>query len=450
MLIQTILFFANPVSRTNLRRAIATAALLVASSVAPLQAASLSLEVELADSSIAYLDESTQARLWPQVWTGAELVAYYFPSIGSKGNTHKTRPSLQLFTCMVGTVCVPAPRFEMESLPVRRQVTVRAQVLQGSAGQPLKLRFELPETPAEHYSFSHAELRAPADVLWREPLFTSWARDLSWEARRGFSKRRKQPLSIALVFPKQDVPGYQMVDLAVRTPGGDSHPGDPMAVTTLRANLKAPDGSVRQMAWPGHLSLDLQERLEASPDWARTGRVPATVKLNQFPWRLSSYSAKERISTVVMPDSTPRWYGLKHYNAPKGVLLHLTQSGPLAQVELLAEAGAERTIEGQVPVKRETWLFFAGKLMRYRGQLHYGNGAEHLPDTEWRMDWSNGERLEASAANVSPSSLIKQVPDCRWDGCRKNLAEARAQLAASDAQLQSEGERYLQLAREPD
>ncbi|MEW7854691.1 hypothetical protein AB2M95_02160 [Pseudomonas chlororaphis] len=445
MLIQTILFFANPASRATLRRAIATAALLVASSVAPLQAASLSLEVELADSSIAYLDESTQARLWPQVWTGAELVAYYFPSIGSKGKTQKTRPSLQLFTCMVGTVCVPAPRFEMESLPVRRQVTVRAQVLQGSAGQPLKLRFELPETPAEHYSFSHAELRAPAEALWREPLFTNWARDFSWEARRGFSKRRKQPLSIALVFPKQDVPGYQMVDLAVRTPGGDSHPGDPMAVTTLRANLKAPDGSVRQMAWPGHLSLDLQERLEASPDWARTGRVPAAVKLNQFPRRLYSYSAKERISTVVMPDSTPRWYGLKHYNAPKGVLLHLTQSGPLAQVELLAEAGAERAIEGHVPVKRETWLFFAGKLMRYRGQLHYNNEPP-LPGTEWRMDWSNGERLEASAANVSSNSLSKQLPDCRWDGCRKNLAEAQAQLAASDVQLQSEGERYLRLA----
>ncbi|MGN7743715.1 hypothetical protein ACTJKT_27525 [Pseudomonas sp. 22526] len=449
MLIQTILFFANPAGRTTLRRAIATAALLVASSVAPLQAASLSLEVELADSSIAYLDESTQARLWPQVWTGAELVAYYFPSIGSKGKTHKTRPSLQPFTCMVGTVCIPVPRFEMESSPIRRQVTVRAQVLQGSAGQPLKLRFELPETPAEYYSFSHAELRAPADALWREPLFTNWARDLSWETRRGFSKRRKQPLSIALVFPKQDMPGYQMVDLAVRTPGGDSHPGDPMAVTTLRANLKAPDGSVRQLAWPGHLSLDLQERLEASPDWVRTGRVPAAVKLNQFPRRLSSYSAKERISIVVMPDSTPRWYGLKHYNAPKGVWLKLTQSGPLAQVELEAEAGAERAIEGQVPVKRETWLFFAGKLMRYRGQLHYNNEPP-LPGTEWRMDWSNGERLEASAANVLSRSLSKQVPDCRWDGCQKNLAEARAQLAASDTQLQSEGERYLQLAREPD
>lgn len=193
MLIQTILFFANPASRTTLRRAIATAALLVASSVVPLQAASLSLEVELADSSIAYLDESTQARLWPQVWTGAELVAYYFPSIGSKGKTQKTRPSLQLFTCMVGTVCVPAPRFEMESLPVRRQVTVRAQVLQGSAGQPLKLRFELPETPAEHYSFSHAELRAPAEALWREPLFTNWARDLSWEARRGSPSDASNP-----------------------------------------------------------------------------------------------------------------------------------------------------------------------------------------------------------------------------------------------------------------
>ncbi|AZD30230.1 hypothetical protein C4K23_3483 [Pseudomonas chlororaphis] len=116
-------------------------------------------------------------------------------------------------------------------------------------------------------------------------------------------------------------------------------------------------------------------------------------------------------------------------------------------MELEAEAGAERAIEGHVPVKRETWLFFAGKLMRYRGQLHY-NSEPPLPGTEWRMDWSNGERLEASAANVLSRSLSKQVPDCRWDGCRKNLAEARAQLAASDAQLQSEGERYLQLAQD--
>ncbi|MGE7958291.1 hypothetical protein ACQKQA_17200 [Pseudomonas sp. NPDC089530] len=431
----------------SLSRAIATAIWLVASAVAPLQAASLSLEVELADTSVAYLDESTQARLWPQVWTGAEVVAYYLPSVGIEGETQKTRPSLQLFTCMVGTACVLAPRFEMDSSLVMRTVTARAQVSQGSAGQPLKLRFELPETPAAHYSLSHAELRAPADALWRTPLFANWSRDLSWEGRRFFSRQRKQPLSIALVFSTQDAPGYQMVDLGVRTPEGDSHPGDPMAVTTLRANLRAPDGSVRQMEWPGHLSQYLSQRLEAAPEWARTGRVPADVKLNQFPLRLTSSRAKQRISTVVMSDSSPRWYGLKHYNAPKGVLLVLMQSGPLAQVELTAEAGAERAIEGRVPVKTETWLFFSGKLMRYRGQLHYGNGAEHLPGTEWRADWGNGERLEASAANVSPSLLIKQVPDCRWDGCRKNLAEAQAQLAASDAQLQSEGERYLQLAR---
>ncbi|MDF3836232.1 hypothetical protein P3W85_25245 [Cupriavidus basilensis] len=402
----------------------------------------------MADTSIAYLDESTQTTLWPQIWNHADLVAYYLPTEGIEGEAQKTRPRLQLFTCWVGTTCIPAPRFEMESSLIVHKVTAKAQVLQGAAGQPLKLRFELPEAPAPHYYFSHSELRAPANALWRVPMFAGWDRELSSDGRRRFAWQRKQPLSIALVLAEKDTVGYQLVDLGVRTPGQLDHYGDPLAATTMRASLSGPDGRVRQLSWPGQLSQELSQRLLASPDLARTGRIPADLKRNQFPERLSSFHAKERISTVVMPNSTPRWHGLKHYNAPEGVLLVLMQSGPIAQVELMAEAGTERAIEGNVPVKRETWMFFNGKPMRYRGQMQYGNNADHMPDTKWRVDWVDGVRLDAMAANVSPSFLVKRVPDCRWQGCRDNLAEAKAQLAASDAQLQSEGERYLRLARE--
>lgn len=429
-------------------RVIASVGLLAALAAPPSRAASLSLEVELADTSIAYLDESAQAALWPRVWGQSDVVAYYLPTEDIEGETQRTRPRLKLFTCWVGTTCIPDPRFEMETSPILRKERVRGQVVQDAAGQPLKLRFELPETPAPHYRFSHAELQASADALWREPMFQAWTSGLPSEGRRRFSQERKRPLSIALAFADKDAPGYQLVDLGVRTPGQLDHYGDPLAMTMVRATLNSPDGGARRLSWPGRLSLDLSQRLQARPDIEKTGRLPADIKHRQFPLRLSSFHAKERISTVAMPESRPRWHGLKHYNAPKGVLIMLMQSGPIAQVELQAEAGVDRAIEGRVPVKTETWMFFDGKLMRYRGQLHYANSADHMPATEWRMDWTAAERLDASAANVSPSSLVKQAPACRWQACRDNLAEAQAQLAASNEQLQAEGERYLRFALE--
>ncbi len=431
---------------TWLHRTVATAAVLAATAT-PLHAASLFLEVEVGDTAIAYLDQDTQTPLWPQIWTQAQLIAYYVPTQNIEGETQKTTSRLKLMSCMEGVTCIPDPHIEKETLQVEREVKASPQVLQGVAGRPVKLRYELPEAPAPHYRFSHAEMRAPAYALWHQPLFDGWNRDLPPAGQRSFAQRRKQPLLIPLVLAKQPTPGFQLVDLGLNTPGQLMHQGHPLAMTTVRASLIGPDGKARQMVPLDAANPTISQKLVVSPEVAKDGQLPPNIKGALIPHVLSSMHAKERLSKIPMPEATPRWHGLKHYNFPEGTWVKLTQSGPLAQVELEANAGPERAIDGRVPVKRETWIFFHDKPVHYRGQLHYGNNADHMPAASWQVNWDGERRLNATAGTESPSSLIKQAPQCRWQACRDNLAEARSQIAATDAQLQAEGERYLKLAR---
>lgn len=431
---------------TWLHRTVATAAVLAAT-VTPLHAASLFLEVEVGDTAIAYLDQDTQTPLWPQIWTQAQLIAYYVPTQNIEGETQKTTSRLKLMSCMEGVTCIPDPHIEKETSQVEREVKASPQVLQGVAGRPVKLRYELPEAPAPHYRFSHAEMRAPAYALWHQPLFDGWNRDLPPAGQRSFAQRRKQPLLIPLVLAQQPTPDFQLVDLGLNTPGQLMHQGHPLAMTTVRASLIGPDGKARQMVPPDAANPTISQKLVVSPEVAKDGQLPPNIKDALIPHVLSSMHAKERLSKIPMPEATPRWHGLKHYNFPEGTWVKLTQSGPLAQVELEANAGPERAIDGRVPVKHETWIFFHDKPVHYRGQLHYGNNADHMPAASWQVNWDGERRLNATAGTESPSSLIKQAPQCRWQACRDNLAEARGQIAATDAQLQAEGERYLKLAR---
>ena len=431
---------------TWLHRTVATAAVLAATAT-PLHAASLFLDVELGDTAIAYLDQETQARLWPQIWTQAQLIAYYVPTQNIEGETQTTSSRLKLTSCLEGVACIPDPHIETETSQVEREVKASPQVLQGVAGRHLKLRYEFPEVPAPHYRFSHAEMRGPADVLWHQPLFDSWNRDLPPSGQRSFGQRRTRPLLIPLVLAKQPTPGFQLVDLDLNTPGQLMHQGHPLAMTTVRASLTGPDGKARQMVPLDMANPAISQKLFVPPEVTQDGQIPFNMRGALMPHVLSSMHAKERLSKIPMPESTPRWHGLKHYNFPEGTWVKLTESGPLAQVELEANAGPERAIDSRVPVKRETWMFFQDKLVHYRGQLHYGNNADQMPTASWQVNWDNEIRLHATAGTASPSSLTKRVPECRWQACRDNLAEARGQMAASDAQLQAEGERYLKLAR---
>ncbi|MCI3947750.1 hypothetical protein K0038_04856 [Pseudomonas syringae] len=447
MPINTVLSQDITVIRAALAR-LFTVAALFASAVTPLHAEPLHLDLEFADSSMAYLDEATQNALWPEVWSKAELTAYYLPAEKIEGETQETRSHLKLFSCMVGVACIPNPHFETKTSVLEREVTVRGQVVQSAAGQPLKLRFELPEEPAPHYRFDRAEVQAPAQVLWRDPLFKQWKKDMTSSSQRLFAKYREQPLSFWLAPSKRDTPAYQLVDLGVPTPGSLMDRGDPVAVTTVRASLSGTQGN-RVLEWPGQLAKNMTKRLQASTEFAEYGRLPSSVSDNQVPWGLSIMYGEHRTGPIAVPASLPRWYGLKHYNFPEGTLFMLSRNGPLVQIELSAETDVARAIEDEVPVKSDTWTFFNGQLMHYHGEIRYFHGPSDVPATQWRVDWKrNGERLYTHAINVNPSD--EKELECHHQGCQDNMAEALAQLAATDAQLVAEGKRYLVLANQID
>ncbi|QEI06916.1 hypothetical protein FXN63_14535 [Pigmentiphaga aceris] len=427
----------KPVVATLLRRTVATATVLAATAT-PLHAASLFVDVEIGDTAIAYVDQATQTRLWPQIWSQAQLIAYYVPTQTIEGQKQRTTPPLNLRNCQDGALC--APDSLNANSPMEREVKATAQVVQNKAGRPVKLRFELPKSPAPHYRFSHARLQASADTLWNQPLFVSWHQDLPPAGQRSFAQQRIKPLVIPLVLAKQPTQDFQLADLNLVTPGQLTHNGRPLAMATVRASLNEPNGSTRQIVPTDAANPAISQKLFVPPEIAKDGDLHFDVRGRQIPRMLSPIHAEEHISKIAMPENAPRWHDLKHRNFPEGTWVKLTQSGPLAQLELEANAGPERAIDGRLPVKRETWIFFQDKPVHYRGQLHYENNVDDLPGVSWQVNWDHERRLNAETKTTS-------IPACRWQACQDNLAEAKGQMQAPDAKLHAEGLRYLTLAR---
>ncbi len=400
------------------------------------------LELEIADAFHVYM-EGNQAKAWNDVLKGAQAVAYYLPDERIEGETLRTRRRLHLFECMDGTACLPSPHIEKQVAAIDRRVIAPARVGPQAPGGPLTLRFELPVSPAKNYYFSSVEVQVPAGELWRREPFASWGKSLPKRGRELYAKQRNEPLRISMQDAGQGSYDYALADLKGFTPG-QLRESSSEVIGSLRARLLLPDGSERIQAFA--VGRQFSDWTKENPGALESGKIPEGVKAMQMPLRLQSSYVSTRYSVIAMPEIASRWHGLHHHNFPAGVRVSLAKSGPLSQLDIVAEAGNHRKIDGRAAVKSERWFFYNDKLTSYHGQIHYGNNADDKPATQWYISWHDGRRLDASAEQVSAGIQGRSVPHCQNQGCHDNLAEARGQLARSDEYLQREASLYLNLA----
>lgn len=402
-----------------------------------------SLDIDIGDAFHPYLSQTEQADLWPEIWRNSTLVVHYRPTRLIEGKTQKTTRRFQIFGSLIGVgpTIDPGIKKTVKTFEKHLELPLTASTKDGLT----TLHCDIPEQADPLYAISNFEIVSSAKAFSRVKKLQEY----------GTLTDEKVQFDLFL----SEATGFRLRREIVPLPG-DYNPG---GAITIRARLKDKQSGDEQALSPSNT----KETEDAS------GRIPDSVKSSLLPAQVSSIMAgsEHSIRNVVMPKNAPRWHGLLSPDngggPPKpGTRLELQRRGGFSTLTLESLGGNDRVISGIVPVKTETWYFLDGRLVRHTGLMRYfpaeycANGlcdklsfheiatlAGSISPTSWRQDFIDG-RCTNTLLNDKPWSAENGKfanPDCQSDGCRRNDAEALAQIRKSHAMLEAESKSYLDL-----
>ena len=406
--------------------------------------AGLSLDIEIGDAFHPYLSRAEQADLWPEVWRDSTVIVHYRPTRLIEGKTKKTTRRFQIFGSLIGVgpTLDPGIKKDVKTFEKHVELSLTASTKDGIT----TLHCDIPEQADPLYTISDFE------------LFSSTKPFSRLKKLQDFGPQTDKKLSFDLFLSKTS--GFRLKSGIIPLPGDYDHDG---GAITVRARLKDKQSGEEQALCPSN-AKDMEDAL---------GNIPDSVKSLLLPDQVPSIMAGSDYSVrnIVMPENTPRWHGLSRPDngggPPKpGTRLELRKRGSFSTLTLESLGGNDRVISGIIPVKTETWYFLDGRLVRYKGQMRYfpaeycadglcdklsfheiANRASSISPTSWYLDFIDGRHTN-TLFNEKPWTMENGKfvnPDCQSDGCRRNDAEALAQIRKSHATLEAESKSYLDL-----
>jgi hypothetical protein len=405
--------------------------------------AGFSLDIDIGDAFHPYLSQAEQADLWSDVWRDSTLIVHYQPTHLIEGKTKKTKRRFQLFGSLVGVAPTIDPGIKQTVEIFKKSIELPLTV--STKDGRTTLHCDIPEQADPLYVISNFEIFASIKPFSR------------FKKLQDFGPLSDKQIRFDLFL--SETSGFRLKSDIIPLPGDYDLGG----AITVRARLKDRQSGKEQALSPSN-AKDTEDA---------SGRIPDSVKGLLLSAQVSSLmeGSEYSVRNIVMPETTPRWHGLftpdSGGGAPKpGTHIEFRKRGTFSTLKLESLGGHDRAISGIIPVKTEIWYFLDGRLVRYKGLMRYfpveycADGlcdklsfheiaarAGSIPPTSWYLDFIDGRRIN-SLFNEKPWTSVDEKfvnPDCQSDGCRRNDAEALAQVRKSHAMLEAESKRYLDL-----
>jgi hypothetical protein len=405
--------------------------------------AGFSLDIDIGDAFIPYLSQAEQADLWSEAWRDSTLIVHYQPTRLIEGKTQKTKRRFQIFGSLVGVAPTidPGIKKSVEILKKRVELPLTASTKDGLT----TLHCDIPEQADPLYAISDFEVFASTKPLSR------------LKKLQDFGPLSDKQIRFDLFL--SETTAFRLKSDIIPLPGGYNLGG----AITVRARLKDRQSGKEQALSPSN-SKDTEDA---------SGKISDSVKSSLLPAQVSSGmdDSEYSVRNIVMPKSTPRWYGLVTPDSGGGTPKHGTRiefrkRGTFSTLKLESLGGNDRAISGIIPVKTETWYFLDGRLVRYTGMMRYfpaeycvdglcdklsfheiAARAGSISPTSWHLDFIDGRRtnglFDEKPWTTEDGKFVNS--DCQSDGCQRNAAEALAQIRKSHAVLEAEGKSYLDL-----